>query len=344
MLILDAGTGIRTLGLDLAPDAADPHPAHPPAPRPHPGPDVLPALLPRRRRRSRSGARPRPRPRSRTGSRATSRRRSRRSRSASCRARSPSATRRRASGSSAARRSAPRRSPTAGRRSATGSPTATRPSPTSPTTSRRSARRSRASSPSGSRASTSPSDADLLIHDCQYTDEEYPAHVGWGHSAMTDTLTFADRVEAKRLLLFHHDPLHADEFLDDLEAARAQRLDRSSAATPTQIEMAMEGGELEVGRARCPACPRLSTRRFRPPVQAIAARSFDTRITQVAPPRCLPLARDSWNCDRRAHASAARRQSKMTKRLSLGAADGARRIPRLARVGIGSGAGRDRHS
>ena len=33
--------------------------------------------------------------------------------------------------------------------------------------------------------------ADLLIHDCQYTDQEYPAHVGWGHSALSDTLTFA---------------------------------------------------------------------------------------------------------------------------------------------------------
>ena len=37
-------------------------------------------------------------------------------------------------------------------------------------------------------------DADLLIHDCQYTDDEYPDHVGWGHSALSDTLTFARRV------------------------------------------------------------------------------------------------------------------------------------------------------
>ena len=65
----------------------------------------------------RSGARRRRRRRWRTGSPATSRRRSRRSRSASCPARSPSATPRPASGSSAARGSAPRRSPTAGRRS-----------------------------------------------------------------------------------------------------------------------------------------------------------------------------------------------------------------------------------
>ena len=89
--------------------------------------------------------------------------------------------------------------------------------------------------------------ADLLIHDCQYTDAEYPAHVGWGHSAMTDSLTFAERVEAKRLMLFHHDPLHSDEMLDDLWAsARAGWTELGGDAT--QVEMAMEGGELDVGR------------------------------------------------------------------------------------------------
>ena len=56
--------------------------------------------------------------------------------------------------------------------------------------------------------------ADLLIHDGQYTDEEYPAHLGWGHSPMADTLTFAARAGARRLLAFHHDPLHTDAQLD----------------------------------------------------------------------------------------------------------------------------------
>src|SRR5437870_874351 len=46
-------------------------------------------------------------------------------------------------------------------------------------------------------------DSDLLIHDCQFTDEEYPDHVGWGHSRLSDTLLFARRVEAERLMLFH---------------------------------------------------------------------------------------------------------------------------------------------
>jgi phosphoribosyl 1,2-cyclic phosphodiesterase len=65
-------------------------------------------------------------------------------------------------------------------------------------------------------------DADLLIHDCQYTDEEYRNHVGWGHTAMSDALAFAHRSGARRLALFHHDPLHEDHVLDELgEEARS---------------------------------------------------------------------------------------------------------------------------
>jgi phosphoribosyl 1,2-cyclic phosphodiesterase len=89
-------------------------------------------------------------------------------------------------------------------------------------------------------------DADLLIHDCQYTDEEYPAHIGWGHSALTDTLTFARRVAARRLMLFHHDPLHSDEFLDDLFASATQRWEELGGEAG-QLLMGIEGGEQAVG-------------------------------------------------------------------------------------------------
>jgi phosphoribosyl 1,2-cyclic phosphodiesterase len=88
-------------------------------------------------------------------------------------------------------------------------------------------------------------DADLLIHDCQYTDEEYPTHVGWGHSSLDATLTFARRVAARRLLLFHHDPLHADEFLDQmLELARARWAQLGG--DPAALQMAREGEEIEI--------------------------------------------------------------------------------------------------
>jgi len=90
------------------------------------------------------------------------------------------------------------------------------------------------------------SEADLLIHDCQYADEEYPDHIGWGHSAVTDTLTFARRVAAERLMLFHHDPLHADPFLDEFHAS-ARRGWESLGGDATLLEMGMEGAELEIG-------------------------------------------------------------------------------------------------
>jgi len=88
-------------------------------------------------------------------------------------------------------------------------------------------------------------DTDLLIHDCQYTDQEYPEHVGWGHSGVGDTISFARRVGARRVLLFHHDPLHVDEFLDDLGAGARREWERQG-GDPARLEMATEGAELEV--------------------------------------------------------------------------------------------------
>jgi phosphoribosyl 1,2-cyclic phosphodiesterase len=88
-------------------------------------------------------------------------------------------------------------------------------------------------------------DADLLIHDGQYSDEEYPDHVGWGHSRLTDTLTFARRVEAQRLLMFHHDPLHSDDFLDRFQETARERW-QELGGPDGAVEMAAEAQELEV--------------------------------------------------------------------------------------------------
>lgn len=56
--------------------------------------------------------------------------------------------------------------------------------------------------------------ADLLIHDAQYTEEEYAGRVGWGHSSIEQTWAFATQAQAKRLVTFHHDPGHDDDELD----------------------------------------------------------------------------------------------------------------------------------
>ena len=64
--------------------------------------------------------------------------------------------------------------------------------------------------------------ASLLIHDGQYTDEEYAHTVGWGHSRVRDAMDFGKRADARRVALFHHDPNHDDATLDALaEEAQA---------------------------------------------------------------------------------------------------------------------------
>jgi phosphoribosyl 1,2-cyclic phosphodiesterase len=58
---------------------------------------------------------------------------------------------------------------------------------------------------------------DVLFHDAQYSEDEYEARIGWGHSSVADAVTFARVAGARRLLLFHHEPLHDDGSLDRLE-------------------------------------------------------------------------------------------------------------------------------
>ncbi len=60
------------------------------------------------------------------------------------------------------------------------------------------------------------SDADLLIHDSQYSEAQYACRCGWGHSSIAQTLAFAELAGAKRLVPFHHDPDHTDDDLDRL--------------------------------------------------------------------------------------------------------------------------------
>jgi phosphoribosyl 1,2-cyclic phosphodiesterase len=61
-------------------------------------------------------------------------------------------------------------------------------------------------------------DADLLVHDAQYTAEEYEDRVGWGHSRIDDAVALATMARAKRLVTFHHDPAHDDTHLDGMLA------------------------------------------------------------------------------------------------------------------------------
>jgi phosphoribosyl 1,2-cyclic phosphodiesterase len=94
-------------------------------------------------------------------------------------------------------------------------------------------------------------DASLLIHDGQYADAEYPDHLGWGHSSLTHALSFARRTGAERTVLFHHDPLHSDDFLDGLGREARERWAGLGGAEGT-IELGVERGEYELA-ARAPS-------------------------------------------------------------------------------------------
>src|SRR4051794_33942317 len=64
--------------------------------------------------------------------------------------------------------------------------------------------------------------ASLLVHDGQYTTDEYVGTRGWGHSTVDDALVFARRAEAERVALFHHDPTHDDVRLDTIGVQAAE--------------------------------------------------------------------------------------------------------------------------
>jgi len=59
--------------------------------------------------------------------------------------------------------------------------------------------------------------ADLLIHDGQYTPEEYKKFKGWGHSSFEHAVEVAIKANVKKLIITHHDPDHSDDFLDAME-------------------------------------------------------------------------------------------------------------------------------
>ncbi|MFM6192434.1 MAG: MBL fold metallo-hydrolase [Planktothrix sp.] len=73
--------------------------------------------------------------------------------------------------------------------------------------------------------------ADVLIYDATYTDEEYysekSSKVGWGHSTWQEAVKVAKAAQVKRLVIFHHDPLHNDDFMDKIGEQVAEQFPNS---------------------------------------------------------------------------------------------------------------------
>lgn len=87
-------------------------------------------------------------------------------------------------------------------------------------------------------------DSDLLISDGQYTEEEYPKKVGWGHARANTVVDLAVQAGVKRCAIFHHDPLHADDFMERKIKIARDRVE--AAGKDLEIFGAREGLELKL--------------------------------------------------------------------------------------------------
>ena len=84
---------------------------------------------------------------------------------------------------------------------------------------------------------------DVLIIDSQYDSEEYSAHIGWGHGCLDEVVRLAVLAGVKRLYLFHHDPSHDDARIDAM-LAHARALAEGS---PLRVYAATEGEVVTLG-------------------------------------------------------------------------------------------------
>jgi DNA-binding response OmpR family regulator len=96
--------------------------------------------------------------------------------------------------------------------------------------------------------------ADLLIHDAQFTAEEYPAKIGWGHSTVEYVVELSKYAEVKRVALTHHDPLRDDDAIDRLLASIRARLWENGSSL--DVFAAVEGQVVEVApsHGKSPTC------------------------------------------------------------------------------------------
>lgn len=84
-------------------------------------------------------------------------------------------------------------------------------------------------------------ESDIAILDSQYTDEEYAQHIGWGHGSLSSVVSLALDADVRKLVLFHHDPNHDDATVDQmLEQARDLV---AKSGKPLELDAAREGAE-----------------------------------------------------------------------------------------------------
>jgi phosphoribosyl 1,2-cyclic phosphodiesterase/CheY-like chemotaxis protein len=85
-------------------------------------------------------------------------------------------------------------------------------------------------------------DCEVVILDAQYTDEEYQQHIGWGHGSLSSVVSLALDADAHKLVLFHHDPNHDDRMIDEMVEHARSLVAKSGKLM--EVEAALEGAEL----------------------------------------------------------------------------------------------------
>ena len=81
---------------------------------------------------------------------------------------------------------------------------------------------------------------DLLIHDAQYTEDEYPDRVGFGHSTIRQAFLFAQLAKVKHFVPFHYDPTHSDTELDQMFAEIMAEIKPSYTMTPSREGLSLD--------------------------------------------------------------------------------------------------------
>jgi CheY-like chemotaxis protein/phosphoribosyl 1,2-cyclic phosphodiesterase len=127
-------------------------------------------------------------------------------------------------------------------------------------------------------------EADLVIHDAQYTIAEYPRRTSWGHTPAEWAVDYAVAAGAKRLALFHHDPLRDDAALDQL----AEICRRRAAPSSLEVFAAAEGQILELtgtgvaaSRAVTPGAPAAAPAGAPGDAQTILIADDDATVVQI---------------------------------------------------------------
>jgi len=109
-------------------------------------------------------------------------------------------------------------------------------------------------------------EAGVVIHDAQYTADDYPERSGWGHSTVEYAVDIAAAAGVRRLILFHHDPGRDDAGVDAV--VRQARARAEATGTGLEVGAAIEGDEIVLAESGAvarsveegPRAPRLPTR------------------------------------------------------------------------------------